>query len=337
MGENLVKTKNVMAVWENLDDVRAQFAPTLTEKEFSFFVSLGKAFGANPFLREIWAIKYDKASPASIFLGRDMYRRRAQEIPEYNGHTSIAVYEKDSYTVVDGVPKHSYSGFSDRGKLVGAYYIGWSKKTDHPFFVSVRFDEYNQGFALWKSKPETQIKKVAEAQGLRGQYQGVFAGTYDESEQWAVEKKFNPKGDVKPPPMKDQNDVVIEATATVIEESPVKEEEPHCEPERAPEPEEPPYTMVRPGETEPPDDDRPVFANDIYGRLDEMVYDKAGGNPKHMESIYETITGFIGTDGKKRYCRSIEQIKKWKPGAAEKAKRKLEEYLAMGTKFRFEE
>jgi len=207
MGEttSLVKTKNVMAVWENLNDVRAQFGPTLTEKEFSFFVTLGREFGANPFLREIWAVKYDSKSPASIFLGRDMYRRRAQEIPEYNGHTVQAIYEKDKFEfdIINEMPKHSYSNFGDRGKLLGAYYIGWSKRSQHPFYVSVRLDEYNQGFALWKTKPETQIKKVAEAQGLRGQYQGVFAGTYDESEQWAVENKtVSAKASIPPPPLK---------------------------------------------------------------------------------------------------------------------------------------
>ena len=31
------------------------------------------------------------------------------------------------------------------------------------------------------------IKKVAEAQALRGAFQGVFKGTYDESEQWKQE------------------------------------------------------------------------------------------------------------------------------------------------------
>jgi len=200
MSESLVKTNNVLAVWENLNDVRAQFGPTLTDKEFAFFVTLGKSFGANPFLREIWAVKYDAKSPASIFLGRDMYRKKAQEIPEYNGHLAEAIYEKDNFSVENGIPKHSYSSFGNRGKLLGAYYLGWSKKAEHPFYVSVRFEEYNQGFALWKSKPETQIKKVAEAQGLRGQYQGVYKGTYDESEQWAVENKVNPKANVIPPP-----------------------------------------------------------------------------------------------------------------------------------------
>jgi phage recombination protein Bet len=221
MGENLVKTKDVLAVWENLQDVRAQFAPTLTEKEFSFFVTLGKSFGANPFLREIWAVKYDSKSPASIFLGRDMYRRRAQEIPEYNGHTVQAIYEKDKFEfdIVNEMPKHSYSNFGDRGKLLGAYYIGWSKRSEHPFYVSVRFDEYNNGFALWKTKPETQIKKVAEAQGLRGQYQGYFAGTYDESEQWAVENKGSAKGNIPDPPLlkKQENlnsEDIITVTAT---------------------------------------------------------------------------------------------------------------------------
>ena len=32
------------------------------------------------------------------------------------------------------------------------------------------------------------IKKVAEAQGLRGSFQELFAGTYEESENWEADK-----------------------------------------------------------------------------------------------------------------------------------------------------
>jgi hypothetical protein len=48
----------------------------------------------------------------------------------------------------------------------------------------VDFKEYVQSFGVWKTKPATMIKKVAEAQGLRGAFQELFAGTYEESENW---------------------------------------------------------------------------------------------------------------------------------------------------------
>ena len=43
-------------------------------------------------------------------------------------------------------------------------------------------EEYSLPQSLWKSKPETMIKKVAEAQALRQSFQEVFAGTYSYAE-----------------------------------------------------------------------------------------------------------------------------------------------------------
>ena len=187
----IVKHEQSVTVWNQADLIRKQFAPTLTESEFIMFVGLGKALGANPFTREIWAVKYRQDQPASIFCGRDFYRRKAQEQPDYDGHMVEAVYAKDQFEMLDGEPHHKFN-MKERGALIGAYCIVRRKRVKQPYVVSVRLSEYNKGFSSWNTMPETMIKKVAEAQGLRGAFQGVFAGTYDESEIWkddSVEKK----------------------------------------------------------------------------------------------------------------------------------------------------
>lgn len=181
------RKKNRLSVWEKekLDEIRKIFAPNLTELEFKYFVSLGKALGANPFTREIWAVKFKKDYPAQIFCGRDFYRRKAQSLPEYNGHICDAVYENDTFEVVNGEPKHTYN-LKNRGALLGAYCVVY-KKNARPYFVYVDLDEYNVNQSLWNKMPATMIKKVAEAQALRGAFQGTFGGTYDESEYQLIE------------------------------------------------------------------------------------------------------------------------------------------------------
>lgn len=174
-------SKDVMEVWNNTDRIKEVFAPTLTATEFKFFCGLGISLGANPFKREIWAVKYDKSKPAAIFCGRDFYRRKAQEQPDYLGHIAEAVYENDEYSVVDGKPEHKFT-LKDRGDMIGAYFVGYRKNMVRCFYHFVKFSEYNKQQSLWKTHPESQIKKVAESQGLRMMFQGVFAGTYDESE-----------------------------------------------------------------------------------------------------------------------------------------------------------
>lgn len=186
------ETMNVEKVWDkdSYSKIRQMFAPKLSNHEFGIFVGLGKSLGANPFLREIWAVKYNN-SDAQIFLGRDFYRRKAQEQPEYKGHQVDAIYANDTFKMLGGKPEHSYS-LQDRGKLIGAYAVVYRKESE-PYFLTVKFEEYTTGKSLWAKKPETMIKKVAEAQALRGSFQGVFAGTYDQSEEWNEEPKQEKK------------------------------------------------------------------------------------------------------------------------------------------------
>jgi hypothetical protein len=56
-----------------------------------------------------------------------------------------------------------------------------------PFYVAVQLPEYDLQQALWKDKPETMIKKVAEAQCLRMAFQELFGGTYCESEMYMTD------------------------------------------------------------------------------------------------------------------------------------------------------
>lgn len=191
MANDLVKTQDAQLMvndpWQKADVVKKIFAPKLTNDEFMIFYGMGKSLGANPFTREIWAVKYNENQPPQIFCGRDFYRRTAQEQQNYDGHIVNAVYESDGFTIKNGQPEHIVNSFKDRGNLVGAFCAVYKKGEKVPFFVTVRLDEYDKKQSNWKTMPETMIKKVAEAQALRGAYQGIFKGTYDESEQ------FDPK------------------------------------------------------------------------------------------------------------------------------------------------
>ncbi|MCF7839771.1 MAG: phage recombination protein Bet [Candidatus Marinimicrobia bacterium] len=170
------------SIWDNqVAEIRKAFALGLDNVQFTMFVELGRSLNLNPFKREIWAVKY--RDQVSVFVGRDGYRKVAQEQPDYNGHCVEAVYSNDKIRVVNGVLEHEFN-FTDRGHLVGAYCEVYRKTIDHPFRVMVRLDEYKKEQANWRNMPETMIKKVAESQTLRMAYQGIFAGTYHEAEDW---------------------------------------------------------------------------------------------------------------------------------------------------------
>jgi len=178
--------ENNVIVWEDekqLAEIRKMVCSTpLTDVEFNTFIWIAKSTGLNPYLREIWSVKYG-TSPASIFVGRDWYRKSAQAHRDYDYHQVDAVYTKDDFTVQQWEVFHKYS-LADRGVLVWAYAVCKRKWASRANYVYVSLKEYNTWKSLWATKPETMVKKCWEAQVLRMTFQELFAGTYDESENW---------------------------------------------------------------------------------------------------------------------------------------------------------
>lgn len=182
--ELITLTKNEAGIWESeqsLQDIAntCVVGGKLSPTEFKTFVQIGLATGLNPFLREIWAVKYGPS--AQIFVGRDGYRKSAQRHPLYDHHIVDAVYSNDNFEKTETGVKHTYN-LKDRGQLLGAYCAVKRKGSEQACFVYVELKEYSTGRALWKDKPATMIKKVAEAQALRMAFQELFAGTYAEEE-----------------------------------------------------------------------------------------------------------------------------------------------------------
>lgn len=177
--------EKVLSMWQDekqLKTIRDMYAKNATEDEFKTFVQMGIATGLNPFLREIWCVKYDKNAAAQIFVARDGYRKIISRNPNYDYHFVDAVYSNDDYCfdLTKGEVRHT-SNFKDRGKLMGAYCLVKMKNSSRPHYVFVDVTEYNTNQSIWKSKPATMIKKVAEAQTIR-MADSTCSGTYSDDE-----------------------------------------------------------------------------------------------------------------------------------------------------------
>jgi phage recombination protein Bet len=272
----LIKEERIVDVWQKSEVIRKLFAPTLSQEEFLFFMGLGKSMGANPFKREIWAIKYDSKAPASIFLARDFYRKVAQSQPDYKVHRSFSVYENDQFKIKNGNPDHEFT-LKNRGKLIGAYAELIKKGIDQSFVVYVDFSEYNTGRSNWKKMPATMISKVAEAQVLRMAYQNLFSGTYSEDEAEIIEnnyKRIESDTFYQEPPMK---------KAEVPEQK--KHQKPLFE-----------------------EDDNPQ--NGSYAeKIENYLYAEFGEDEDTKGNFLENLTAFKGKDGKEvKGKRSVAEL-----------------------------
>ena len=132
-----------------------------------------------PFIKEAHLIKYG-SSPATMVVSKDVYQKRADKHPEYQG-------KKAGIIVLTAEGKIDYR--------VGTFYIpsreelvgGWCevyRKDREPERVEVSLDEYvgkkKHGTvnAQWSGKPASMIRKVAVAQCLREAFTSEFQGMY---------------------------------------------------------------------------------------------------------------------------------------------------------------
>jgi len=133
-----------------LEQYLAGVGGNLPVKEKQEFLQVAKAFGLNPFLREIYAVAYrDRQTgnlTANIIVGYEVYLKRAERSGMLAGWRAWT----------EG------SGSSLRG-IVEIRRKDWASEFRH----EVYFDEYTQNNSMWRTKPRTMIKKVAIAQGFR--------------------------------------------------------------------------------------------------------------------------------------------------------------------------
>lgn len=142
------------------DDVRKYFCPTATIKEVGLFLNIAKSCGLNPFLRELYLIKYGN-SPAQIVTGYEVYLKRAERSNKYAGF---------KVWVEGKVP--------DMKACIEVYRKDWTKPLCHEVEYSEYVGKTKEGNVtrFWSTKPITMLKKVVISQAFRFTFPDELAG-----------------------------------------------------------------------------------------------------------------------------------------------------------------
>ncbi|HRW36018.1 MAG TPA: phage recombination protein Bet [Thermotogota bacterium] len=144
---------------ERMELVKQKVGSGLTKTEWELFLYMARLYDLNPLLREIWAVKYN-GKPANIFTGRDGLLKIAHKSGMFDGmRTVLLVATQTGVEEADIAPKGA--------EILGAKCYVWRKDMSHPVEVSVKLSEYDTHRSTWKEKPDTMIRKVAEAHCLR--------------------------------------------------------------------------------------------------------------------------------------------------------------------------
>jgi phage recombination protein Bet len=124
---------------------------SITDKEVVQFLNMCKYLRLNPFLKEIYLIKY-KGSPATYVVSYQSFLMRAEENPNFDGYETAI-----------------------EGKVPGltATAIVYRKDRAHPVKVSVSYaeavkqDSNGKPLSQWRTMPEWMLRKVALARALK--------------------------------------------------------------------------------------------------------------------------------------------------------------------------
>ena len=136
----------------------------VSDQEIQMFLELCKYQRLNPFLREVYLIKYGN-SPATMVTGKETFLKRAVKNPRYEGHQT---------------------GILDNGQVAWAevyvhnYQVPIKCEVDYDEYVGLRQD--GSPNRMWTTKPRTMLKKVALVQALREAFPEDFGGLYSQEE-----------------------------------------------------------------------------------------------------------------------------------------------------------
>lgn len=178
----------------------------ITLQEFKFFTELCKARKLNPFLKEVYCIKYGK-NPAQIVVGKDAIMKRAVLNSMYDGNESGIIVLTTDGEIIER--KGTFRLPTEA--LVGGWAKVYRKDWKYPTYCSVSFDEVAQKKSdgtlnsNWSSKGATMVEKVAKVRALRETFVEDLGGMYEEEE---------------------MTPVVVEQAEVIVQDEP---EEPHHE------------------------------------------------------------------------------------------------------------
>ncbi len=171
----------------SFDDIRAFLCPLASDAECKIFLETCKSNGFNPFLKDVYLIKYDEKQPAAIVVGKYAFTKRAEAHPMFDG------YEAGLVILANGqIEYREGSAVYDGEELLGGWAKVYRKDRTRPSFEEVNLNEYIQTKtdkngnvvpnSMWASKPGTMIRKVALTHALREAFPSALGALYTEEE-----------------------------------------------------------------------------------------------------------------------------------------------------------
>lgn len=175
MTTDLVKLSDALQKIEfNGDEIafiKDKYCPNATEMEFKEFVAICQMIGANPFLKEIYFIKYGKGenATANIVFSYHYMIKKAEASGLFQGFTEAEYFDPDADKWV--------KVWTDLKRFPAACRIGvYRKDWPEPRYGQVLWRERFKDQSEWKKQPIHMITKCVMVHVLRLYFSEIAAG-----------------------------------------------------------------------------------------------------------------------------------------------------------------
>lgn len=159
--------------------IREYFDPKglASKEELAFFLALAHERNLNPFLKEIYFVKFN-GSPAQTIVAKEVFMKIAESHPAYDGfEAGIVVEDKDGELI-----ERKGAIMKSTDKLVGGWCRVKRKDRTYPSEVQLSLSEFGKGQSTWKTMPANMIRKTAIVNALREAFPGTLKGLYTEED-----------------------------------------------------------------------------------------------------------------------------------------------------------
>ncbi|MEA3442546.1 MAG: phage recombination protein Bet, partial [Chloroflexota bacterium] len=192
-----IKKPDKTKVQITLDDVRRYLCPGASPQEIVLFLKTCQSEGLDPWAKEIYLIKYDAKSPASMVISADAYLKTAETNDNYNGHEA-GIILKDTAGKLE-FREGSFILPEEENKLVGGWAKVYRKDRAKSFYAAVPISEYRKytrdgkPSRFWNEMPASMIRKVALSHALKEAFPNRYSGIYT-----TAEFELVPEGELPP-------------------------------------------------------------------------------------------------------------------------------------------
>lgn len=173
--------------------------------------------GLDPWKKECYLVKFG-SDPATMIVAADVYKKRAEKNPRYQGkQDGVIVLDKDG-NLVDRVGAFVL----DTDTIVGGWCKVFVKDYVEPIEARVSFKEYckmkdGKPQAQWREKPATMINKVAMVHALRNAFPNDLGSMYV-AEEMGMEEPANNTPVQKPQEFQDADFVPVDESTGEVQD-----------------------------------------------------------------------------------------------------------------------